>query len=214
MRGTGRFFADQPTGMIDFIQQGAIPRALLLRLDFVSGSQYVADWSVPVTDANNQTWQPFKGLVSVADVGGGASTAQGVDFVLGIPWGFLDETEQSIEGVGSIMEKVGDRADYAGRPCALYLQHFDPDDLDPHGRMRAKGVPVALDVLRMQSVSARFGRRGAGLVLRAQSIMEGTQRPLYGYLTDRDQRARYPDDNGLRYVPEVAYSNQTWERVS
>lgn len=214
MRGTGRFFEDQPSDMLEFMQRAAIPRALLLRLDFVSGSQYVADWSVPVVDANNQTWQPFKGLVSIADVAGGASTAQGVDFVLGVPWEFLGEAEKSLEGVGTIMEKVGDRSDYANRGCALFVQHFDPDNLDQYGRMRAKGVPVALDVLKMKSVSARFGRRGAGLVLRAQSIMEGTQRPLYGYLTDRDQKARYPDDNGLRYVQEVAYSNQTWERVS
>lgn len=213
MKGTGRFFADQPGDMLEFMQRETVARAIMLRMDFVSGSQYVADWSHPVTDGNGVTWQPFGGLVGVSDVAGGASTAEGVDFVLGLPWDVLTIEERGLDAVGIITEKLGDRADYMDQTCALFLQHFDPDQRDKHGRMMPMGKPVALELMRMKSVSARFGRGGAAIILRAQSIMEGTQRPLYGFLTDRDQRARYPDDNGLKYVQEVTYSNQTWERV-
>ncbi len=48
------------------------------------------------------------------------------------------------------------------------------------------------------------------LTLRVESVLARKGAPLFGLLTDRDQKRRYVDDEGLRYVPEVMSTAVKW----
>lgn len=209
MRGTGRFFDGQPSDMLTFMQRQSLPMATLVQLDFVSGSKYLTDWGHDLDSIDGQTWTSYRGFVGMTEVAGGDNQARGVDFFLGIPWSFLSADEK----VGSLMEATADPSDYANRLATIKVVYLDLDNVDRFGRMQAKGVPVTWAILRMQRVRRALNRSGAILTLQTESIMAGTQRPLHGYLTSRDQKARHPGDTGLDWVPEVNYTDQTWRSL-
>lgn len=203
-----RLLSDQPdpAAVEALLGSEAILSALLLEMRFASGTVRVSDWNVPFTDLRwGHEWIGFGELAGMAEVSGGdGELAPYREYVLGMPWDYLDSAAQAAtEQLGSSMvlrariaEAVQDRADFLGREATLYLQLFDAE-------RTPVGYPMALDTGIMDRAESSFTGEGAFMRMRVEGLMARSGRPIYGFLTDRDQRRRHPGDRGLRFVTEL-----------
>lgn len=187
--------------------------ALLLELQFVSGTIRLSNTTVPVVDGAGTTWSGLGDLVGMSDIEGGPGNLAPLrEYYLGIPYELLGADSVPVQASARIPGLIGDAADYRGRPANLSAQLFDADAYDARGRASAVGLPIALDAGLMTNVGWSFapGDGGVVLTLRVESVLARKGAPLFGLLTDRDQKRRYGDDSGLRYVPEVMSTNVKW----
>jgi hypothetical protein len=202
-----------PAAVEAVLSRDVVSWALLLELQFVSGTIRLSNTSVPVTTADGAVWQGLGDLVGVSDMDGGPDNLAPLrEYHLGVPWEFLGADSVPSQASARIPALIGDAADYRGRPANLFAQLFDADAYDASGRALPVGVPVALDAGTMTNVGWSFGPGHGGVVLtlRVESVLARKGAPLFGLLTDRDQKRRYVDDEGLRYVPEVMSTAVKW----
>lgn len=196
-----------PAAVLDALRAEHLQMALLLELQFASGTVYASNENLPYTDTNGQTWQGFGDLVAMNEItGGGDSLAPLREYQLGIPWSFLDDDERAIVGMGRIPKLIGNRADYADRPAILYGQLFDVFSAN----RSAVGEPFALDTGLMDSVKAEYSPTMARITLTVESALARKGTPQYGFLTYQDQLRRHPTDEGLQFVPEVVSTEVQW----
>ena len=202
-----------PAAVEAVLSRDVVSWALLLELQFVSGTLRLANTAAPVTDANGQVWSGLGDLVGMSDIEGGPGNLAPLrEYYLGIPYEFLTQDSVPAQASARIPGLIGDAADYRGRPANLYAQLFDDDVYDARGRATPVGAPIALDAGLMTNVGWTFGAGDGGVVLtlRVESVLARKGAPLFGLLTDRDQKRRYGDDAGLEYVPEVMSTAVKW----
>lgn len=202
-----------PAAVEAALARDVVSWALMLELRFVSGTIRISNTAVPVTDRTGATWQGLGDLVGMSDLEGGPdSLAPLREYHLGIPWEFLGPDSLPPRSAARIPGLIGDASDYRGQPANLYAQLFDADVYDARGRAAPVGVPIALDAGLMTNVGWSFapGDGGVMLTLRVESVLARKGAPLFGLLTDRDQRRRHGDDQGLRFVPEVMSTAVKW----
>ena len=144
--------------------------------------------------AGGFTWDGLQGLGSVSDIeatiGGNAPT---VTFQL--------------SGVSEVIRQdvLNANTQVKGRACAVYLQFFDENTLQPYDRMYTlyRGimdrlvhkVPNGQKQIAELTAETRFARRAL---------------PAFGNLSDRDQQRRYPGDTGLFMVPAMQNRRRPW----
>lgn len=200
------FASGQPQSVIDSLGGETIRRALLLEMKFKSGPVYVSDWNVPFRDSLlGREWQGLGDLVGIGNVTGGDTLAPYREYVLGIPAKMLEG-----EGIGRIPELIGNRDEFVGREANLYMQMFDAERLDENGMPVILGNPFAIDLGLMDRVEASWSPGVAVLKMTVEGMMARKGAPIYGLLTNRDQRRRHPGDKGLRFVPEVMSKSVKW----
>lgn len=202
-----------PAAVEAALARDVVSWALLLELQFASGTIRLCNAAIPITDISGATWSGLGDLVGMSDIEGGPDTLAPLrEYYLGIPWEFLSADSIPAQASARIPGLIGDAADYRGRPANLFAQLFDADVYDARGRAAPVGVPIALDAGLMTNVGWSFGPGDGGVVLtlRVESVLARKGAPLFGLLTDRDQKRRYVDDEGLRYVPEVMSTAVKW----
>lgn len=202
-----------PAAVEAVLARDVVSWALMLELQFASGTVRLSNTAVPITDRNGATWSGLGDLVGMSDIEGGPDTLAPLrEYYLGIPWEFLSADSIPAQASARIPGLIGDAADYRGRPANLYAQLFDADVYDARGRAAPVGVPIALDAGLMTNVGWTFGPGDGAVVLtlRVESVLARKGAPLFGLLTDRDQRRRHGDDQGLRFVPEVMSTAVKW----
>lgn len=202
-----------PAAVEAVLARDVVSWALMLELQFASGTVRLSNTAVPITDRNGATWSGLGDLVGMSDIEGGAgSLAPLREYYLGIPWEFLGADSIPGQAAARIPGLIGAASEYRGRPANLYAQLFDADVYDGRGRATPVGVPMALDAGLMTNVSWTFAPGGTAvmLTLRVESVLARKGAPLFGLLTDRDQKRRYGDDAGLEYVPEVMSTAVKW----
>lgn len=184
---------------------------LMLEMQFKSGTIYISNQTVPFIDARwGREWIGMGDLVGLADVMGGENDlAPFREYVLGIPWELIPEGQEA--GLGRIPALLSqDRSEFVGRAAILYAQVFSRVEVDEHGRPIPIGQPFTLDHSVMDRVSAQYSAGAAVLTMTVEGLFARKRVPPHGTLTDRDQRSRYADDKGMRFVPEVMTTNFKW----
>lgn len=202
-----------PAAVEAALSREVVSWALLLELQFLSGTIRLSNTTVPVVSADGTTWSGLGELAGMSDIEGGPDTLAPLrEYYLGIPYEFLGPASVPSQSVARIPALIGHASDYRGRPANLFAQLFDGDSYDQHGRAQPVGLPIALDAGLMTNVGWTFGPgdNHVMLTLRVEGVLARKGAPLFGLLTDRDQKRRYGDDNGLRYVPEVMSTNVKW----
>ena len=209
-----RYLASQPdpAAIIALLAKDVIHEALLLELQFVTGTIYLSNEIPPFTDLRDgYVWQGMGNLVGIGTVNGGVNVrAPVMEYQLGIPWELLTVDERGTNGMGLIPGLIGDRANYVNRPARLWSQLFDDATPDAQGRPSQVGHPTAEHFGLMDKISISFSPEAAILSLSVEGLMARKAAPTYGRLTHRDQLRRYPGDLGLRFVPEVMSTDPQW----
>ncbi|MDI3335860.1 hypothetical protein QKW60_05545 [Defluviimonas aestuarii] len=199
-----------PTAVENALAKEAVHWAVLLELKFVSGTQYLSNMNVPFTDMLwGRTWVGTGELGGMSNIDGGPDDlAPYREYYLGLPWGVLNDESLPTQAASRLPELIGNPSDYRGREANLYIQLFDGAFSD--GRAFPVGVPIAIDKSLMQHATASYSPSAAILTMKVEGLLARKGAPVFGLLTDRDQKRRHSTDNGLRYVPEVMSTSPKW----
>ena len=210
------FLAGQPdpTAMLAALKGEQCQRVLMLELQFLSETVRLSNALLPFTDLKwGHTWQGFGNLVGMDAISGGADMLAPLrSYSLGIPWEYLTDEERGINGMGMLPALIGNRAEYRARTATLYMQIFA--GVDGFGRSKPLGYPFALDVGVMDHLTTSYSATAAVLKLTVESLTARKGSPVYGLMTYRDQKRRFPTDEGLAFVPEVMSTVITWPRFT
>ena len=201
-----------PAAVEAVLARDVVSWALLLELQFVSCTIRIANTTVPVTTGDGNTWHGLGELVGMSDIEGGPGNLAPLrEYYLGIPWEFLGADSVPSQASARIPTLINP-ADYRGQPANLSAQLFDADAYDATGLAAAVGEPIALDSALMTNVGWTFGPGDGGVILtlRVESVLARKGSPLFGLLTDRDQKRRHVGDAGMRFVPEVMSTAVKW----
>ena len=202
-----------PAAVEAVLARDVVSWALLLELQFVSGTIRIANTAVPVTTADGNTWQGLGELVGMSDIEGGPTNLAPLrEYYLGIPWEFLGADSVPAQASARIPALIGGAAGYRGQPANLFAQLFDADAYDATGLAATVGEPIALDSALMTNVGWTFGPGDGGVILtlRVESVLARKGSPLFGLLTHRDQKRRYVDDEGMRFTLETLVRIFNW----
>jgi hypothetical protein len=179
------------------IDRERIDFAWLLELQFASGTVYVSNWNHDIEVAGHE-WRGLGDLVGMSEIGGQDGLAPYREYQLGLPRSLTGYSD------GKIPALLGNEEEYVNRPARLWLQIFDPDHLDTHGRRVPLGVPFAMDYSVMSKVSATYSIQGATLKLQVEGGLFSEGFPVEAYNESTSQQYLYPGDNGMNYVEEAA----------
>lgn len=201
-----------PAAVQTALENESVHAILLLEMQFASGTLYISNSLIDFVDPQwRHTWSGAGNAVGMSDIQGGVDDlAPYREYTLDIPWNLLEADERGVNGMGRIPDLVGNRAEYVNRTAILYEQVLSNDVVDTHGRPAPVGVPSALDVGVMDTVSARYSSTAAVLTMTVEGLLSRKGAPVFGRLTPRDQARRYPGDKGLDYVPEVQSTEVQW----
>jgi hypothetical protein len=203
-----------PAAMLAALRNERIERVLMLEMQFASETVRLTNALLPFTDLKwGYEWQGFGNLVGMDAISGGPdSLAPMRSYTLGIPWQYLTDTERGVNGMGLLPGLIGNRAEYRSRMATLYMQMFS--GVDGYGRAMPLGYPFALDVGVMDHLTTTYTKSAAMLRMTVESLTARKGAPVYGLLTYRDQKRRFPTDEGLSFVPEVMSTTITWPRFT
>lgn len=101
-----------------------------------------------------------------------------------------------------------DTEEVAEQPITDYIQLLD-DDEQPVGRL----IPLFFGYMQPPAIDrSEAGEQGAicTVTLTAENMLVGKSKPPQGRYTDRDQRARYPNDRFLERVAETKNITVVW----
>ena len=201
-----------PDAIVAALSDEVVHYALLAELRFLSGTVYLSNQQGEFTDALwGNTWRGLGDLVGMSDVSGGPDDlAPYREYLLGIPYDLLSDESEPTRASARIPALIGNPGEYRNREAILYLQMFSTVTEDAHGRPAMIGHPIALDVSLMSDVSWSYSPDLAVLKLKVEGLLSRKGAPLYGFLTDRNQKNRHPGDNGLNYVTEVMSTQFKW----
>ncbi len=164
------------------VHEPASREGLLLRFDFASGA---GRYWLGVGTLDTIGGEQWIGTGKVASIGDVVSSINGT----------APEQTFTLSGVDPefIAKAQASKAEYYGRLCFVFLQQFD-------AAWQVVGAPKPLWWGRMSVIS--FAQQASeqgftrSVTLSAESVFSGRRRPRNGFLTDRDQQARYAGDRG------------------
>jgi hypothetical protein len=189
----------QPSGARDRLREilsgDTLPMAILVHFDFANNPVRLSNRNLPFTDLQGgHVWGAGSHLlVSMPNASGGTSMSNPA---LRYRIAFPEDQIENFDYAAYLVGVVQDRANYVGRTQARYGQIFDPDTGHP------VGYPFALDVGRMDRMSVSFMPRGAIVSMQVEGYLTDMGRAVYGTLTYRDQKRRFPTDEGCEFVTE------------
>lgn len=173
---------------------GSVARlALLAWFDFVDDPRWYWTGFGPLRTLDGQEWEGTAGLASISGLAVPiGTTAQQVTFAL--------------SGVDGRVVKLAQRQSdlVKGRDCAVFLQLFN-EDWSLRGPRRHVWSGL-LDVMT-------FDDRGDGTFVvsqTAENLWAGRRKPAFGYYTDADQQARFPDDLGCQFTASIPGKQIYW----
>ncbi|ETA53988.1 hypothetical protein [Ponticoccus alexandrii] len=174
----------------------AVPQALCMYLDFAETPLAICNRTVPFTDSRwGRTWDRGAGLlIGLPDL---ALSAGQLNTFREYKLGFPEALVSKADWMSEILTFTGDRANYARREASLWGQIFDPVTDQPVGH------PFAHDVALMDQMALSVSREAMVITLTVESFLARHGVPLYGAQTYRDQKRRYPTDEGMEFTAEA-----------
>lgn len=173
-----------------------VPQALCMWLDFDGQALAICNRTTPFTDLRwGRTWDAGAGLlVCLPEVAGETDQINKFrEYRLGFPEALIPKADWMAE----LVEFIGDRAAYSRREASLWGQIFDPLTDQPVGH------PFAHDVALMDQMTLSVSREVMVIRLTVESFMARHGTPLYGAQTYRDQKRRYPTDEGMEFTADA-----------
>jgi hypothetical protein len=171
-----------------------VNRAALVQLDFTSGTKYLFE-GLGILQTAGQDWLGFGHLVRVTGMEQASrGNAPVATFTLsGVDREFVNYASNSASEV-------------KGRPLTVFAQ-FLAD------RMQPLDSPLAvytgeMDVMRFSAQ----GPRERSITVTVESLFSDRASAPYSFLTDVDQKARYPGDRGLEFAPTLRNKTVNWLR--
>jgi hypothetical protein len=186
--------ADRPR-ILELIKADRVEMAIMAFFDFASQPLRISNRTLPFQDSSGNTWDAGGGLlVQIPVLGmGEGELAPFRMFRLGMP----DEWIDSDNFAADLIQMVADRAEYVGRTSQILEQLFDPATGQPIGN------PTVIETGTMDKMSVSFPLGGAIVSLTSEGLLARKGVPVYGVQTYRDQKRRYPTDEGLEFVTET-----------
>lgn len=171
-----------------------VNRAVLVKLEFTSATQYLFE-GLGQLAAGGTWWTGFGELVKVEGLEqpmrGSAPVAT---FTLsGVDPNFVSYASNSASEV-------------TGRPISVYIQFLSE-------RLKALDNPVAIYTGTMGVMTfSGTGPRERSISVTAESLFSDRASAPYSFLTDVDQKARYPGDRGLEFAGSLRNKTVNWLR--
>lgn len=194
-----RFMAAQPEAararLAEILDSDHVPMATLFYADFVTAPLAISNRRVAFTDARwSRTWLPGDGLlVGLPRFSTSKSQLNTFrEYRLGFPERLVPKAQE----LPGLVQYIGDRAEYADREVSLWSQVFDPETDQP------VGWPFAHDVGFMDRMTLSVARDMIVVALTGESALARHGTPPYGSQTYRDQKRRYPTDEGMEFTSE------------
>lgn len=162
---------------------------ILAEFQFVSGTVRVWNGFGALTTLDAKVWQ---GVAGLADISGISPSLNGSAPPISMTLSGVDSTFAA--------KAKAEASEYYYRPVVFYLQFFGDG-------WECLDNPYGLTMARMTQLTARRESTEEGMVhtvtLTAESPFAVRRRPKFGYLTDRDQQARFAGDRGLERVAGI-----------
>ncbi len=111
----------------------------------------------------------------------------------------------SLTGIESSYISIALNEHYQGRDARIYVGLLDSDH-------QLIDNPVLIFRGRMDTMDITMGKT-ASIDLKVQSRMVDWDRPRVQRYNNEDQIARYPDDKGLEFVPQMVEKTIIWGRA-
>ena len=176
----------------------AVRSSTLTRFDFKSGPVHYCDRVVGFTDGAGQYWEGGGDVISISQITGGTDNlATFMTYTIAFPVEGLQ-----VGALSRVPDIIGNEEEYLKREASLLIQYFDDDG--------PIGVPIVFDTGLMYSPKVSARREVLALSINAENPLLNKRRPRHGDLTSKAQRARYPTDAGLDYVPNSATEPKDW----
>lgn len=175
-----------PTSQIEaMVDAETVSVAATFKIDLASETLYFAEGTVGYTDTNGQAWGGMHaGLVRFDDISYG--------------YGVVAEKRTYTLDAGALpelaMSMVGQEQEYRWRPITQFLQFF-LDNSQP------VGAPIHAHTGLMDRLNFSMSPGGsASTRLTTETEFARKNASAYGYFTDTDQKARFPDDRAFERV--------------
>jgi hypothetical protein len=179
---------------INALSAGVVRTDLLTKMEFRDSTVYLWNGNTDLVVAG-QAWKPTYGAGTIEGLSySGNEQSEAVTFQL---------TGLSTELLADALE---DTPQVAQQMVTIYLQLFN-------GEWQPVGSPVAVWWGFMQppkvTRSTIDGAEGATQVITmsAENAFFNRSRPPQGRLTDREQRARSPDDGFAKFIPTLKFKS-------
>lgn len=175
---------------------GIVRAALLLEMQFVSGTERLWEGFGPLPTLDGKTW---KGTAALGSIDGISQSINGT----------APEVMFRLSGVDASFALLAkaEAEEYLTQPAILFIQFFNED-------WQCLDNPYALMMTRMTGLEVSFDGSGDNRVyevaVTAETPFAVRRRPPFGYLTDRDQQLRHPGDRGLERVAGIDNKNITF----
>lgn len=137
------------------------------------------------------------------------------------PGGAVEEITLSLAGSDALLANLrSDNTESVGRELSVFLQFFDIRRFDELGNWvdwQPLSTPLSLFVGRMGPLSVKRqppdpenGGATRVVSVSAQNILVNRARPPFQFYSDRDQKARSPDDNMFLRISRYAENPTRW----
>lgn len=169
-----------------------VKAATLFELEFLTATHRYWDGVRYLTTLDDRVWLGAGQLIS----------ASGLEHSRGLS---APQATFSLSGVDDFLIQYasGSAQEVTGRPIRVYLQ-FLTDSFETLDN------PVAIWAGRMDVMSFQAGGDEQSITLTAETLFVNRIRAPYAYMTSADQRARWPGDTGMDFMPSLRNKTVTW----
>lgn len=165
---------------------------LLIEVEFASGVQRF--WTGTGTrNFGGHDWQGIGNIVEISEI----SRLQN---------GQADPFQVSFVASDDVIRLalIEFAAEALDRPLTLFLQFLNFEADSP------LGSPWQIRDGVMRGASLTVDPQSQTLVIKCDTLSSRRNRPSFGMLTDRDQKARFPEDRGLEFIHSLDGKEITW----
>lgn len=165
--------------------------ALLVRLDFTSGTMFVWTGPGPLQDANGQVWQGLGQLGQVSDVDRALVSSA--------------TPTLSLSGVDPVIaaRALAAPQEIKGRAAVIFEQYFDEN-------LTLVDKPVALWNGLMDRAKIANDGTTSVITVNTVTLLYRRRRPALAYLSDATQRSLYPNDSGCSEIARLVQATENW----
>lgn len=169
----------------------------LVFMDFVDAPRrWTPGFGTLVTNDGN-TWQGTGELISI----------EGLEEDRGTSANPMTFTLSGVDAeIVTLARNASDRV--KGRRVYVYLQFFDRDSWTPLDNPFVQKIGT-MDQMRYRA----DGPSSRQVIVTAEGLWTGRNRPPFGLYSDRDQQARFPGDLGMQQVPNLVSKSTRWPVV-
>lgn len=175
-------------------QQRQLFVALLVRLEFTSGTMFVWTGFGPLQDANGQVWQGLGQIGQVSDLDRALVSSA--------------TPTLSLSGVDPVLaaRALSASQEVKGRPVKIFEQYFD----QVGGDLTKVDQPVTLWNGLMDRAKIATDASSSVITVNTVTLLYRRRRPALAYLSDATQQSLYPGDTGCSEIARLVQATENW----